>query len=119
MNACRPVSALVYLQQNSARILQKSGTGRRQLYTAIGAHQQSGLNALLQLLDLLAERRLRNIKAPRRAAKMQLLSDSNEIAQVTQLDSHIFNISVERINILYISLMPFYSKSLSLNKDIL
>jgi len=70
-------------------------------------------------LDLLAERWLRNIEPSCRAAKMQLFSNSDKITQVTQLNIHIFNISVEMINILYISFTASYSKVFSLNKDTL
>jgi len=41
---------------------------------------------LLKLADLLRERRLREMKAQSGAAEMELLGDSDEVAQVAELD---------------------------------
>ncbi|VXC66387.1 hypothetical protein PANT111_90090 [Pantoea brenneri] len=55
----------------------------------------------------MTERRLRNIQPQRCPTKMQFFGDRNEIAQMAQLDIHIFNVLFEIINILDIIISLF------------
>ena len=59
--------------------------GGRQLDPALVAQQQRRPDLLLELADLLAQRRLRHVQALGRAAEVQLLGDDDEVAQVAEL----------------------------------
>lgn len=63
---------------------------------------------LLQLADLLRERRLRNVQPHGCAPEMELFSDSNKIAQVAKLEIgiHILIISISLNKILDVWLIP-------------
>jgi hypothetical protein len=57
---------------------------RAQFDPTIGTLEQSRTHFLLQGLDLLAQRRLRDAKRLRSAAEVQFFGDSNEVTQMTQ-----------------------------------
>ena len=59
--------------------------GRGQLDLALVAQQQRRADLLLELADLLAQRRLGHVQALGRAAEVQLLGDDDEVAQVAEL----------------------------------
>ncbi len=99
---------LGHVEHNLARIEQKLLPGGGQLHAAIGARQQSRANLLLQQLDLLAKRRLGDIQARGCAAKVQLFGNGNKVAQMTEFDIHILNISFYIINILDIIIRISY-----------
>ncbi len=52
---------------------------------ALAAIQQWDTDVRFQLLDLLAERRLRGVQPLRRASKVQLFGDRDEVPQMAQL----------------------------------
>ena len=51
---------------------------------ALGAVEELDAELLLELADLLAYCRLRDVQALRRAAEVQLLGDGDEVPQVTE-----------------------------------
>src|SRR3712207_8129111 len=65
------------------------------------AHEEQEPELLLQRLDLLAERRLRDVEPRRRAPEMQLVRDAQEIAQVPQLDRKSTRLNSSHANISY------------------
>ncbi|MNP12835.1 hypothetical protein D3C76_1050870 [compost metagenome] len=100
MQAFRPGCRLIHLAQDLPTVRQKLASCRRQRHAAVGARQQTGSHLKLQGLNLLAQRRLGDIQQRRRTTKMQLLRDGHKVAQMTQFNIHIFNVSFEIINIL-------------------
>ncbi len=64
---------------------QEHGPGRGQLDLALVAQQQRRADLLLELADLLAQRRLGHVQALRGTAEVQLLGDGDEVAQVAEL----------------------------------
>src|SRR3954468_18589342 len=71
------------------RALEERGAGRGQLHAVLVAQQQLGADLLLELADLLAQRRLGHVQALGRAAEMQLLRDGDEVAEVAELHAAI------------------------------
>ena len=59
--------------------------GRGELDPAAVAQQQLGADLGLERLDLLTQRRLRDVQALRRAAEVQLFGDGDEVSEVAQL----------------------------------
>jgi hypothetical protein len=57
-----------------------------ELDVAAGADEQVGAKRALELLDLVAQRRLRDVKARGRPAEMELLSDGQEIAKQARFE---------------------------------
>jgi hypothetical protein len=53
---------------------------------AAGAHEQVGAERALELLDLVAQRRLGDIDARGGPAEMELLGDGQEVAQQARLE---------------------------------
>jgi hypothetical protein len=52
------------------------------------ASQQLDPELALQVLDLLAQRGLRNVQAPGSPAEMELLGNCDEVAKVSQIDAN-------------------------------
>jgi len=52
------------------------------------AHEQARTDQVLQLADLLAERRLRHAQPLRRLAEVQRIGNSEEVTQVAEFDGH-------------------------------
>ena len=71
--------------EDLARAHEERRPGRGQLDLALVAQQQRRADLLLELADLLAQRRLGHVQALRRAAEVQLLGDGDEVAQVAEL----------------------------------
>ena len=71
--------------EDLARAHEERRPGRGQLDLALVAQQQLRADLLLELADLLAQRRLGHVQALRRAAEVQLLGDGDEVAQVSEL----------------------------------
>ena len=71
--------------EDLARAHEERRAGRGQLDLALVAQQQRRADLLLELADLLAQRRLGHVQALRRAAEVQLLGDGDEVAQVAEL----------------------------------
>ena len=68
--------------------------GRGQLDLALVAQQQRRADLLLELADLLAQRRLRHVQALGRAAEVQLLGDDDEVAQVAELHGVMMSVGI-------------------------
>ena len=73
------------LEQHSARLVQECPSRRRQLHAAPGAVEQGDAKLPLEVADLLAQWRLRDVEARRRTAEVQLLGDGHEVPEVTKL----------------------------------
>ena len=71
--------------EDLARADEERRPGGGQLDLALVAQQQRRADLLLELADLLAQRRLGHVQALRRAAEVQLLGDGDEVAQVSEL----------------------------------
>ncbi len=78
------ISGLVDLCQHQPCFVEKQPPGFAQLDTPVGAFEKTRAQFLLQRLNLLAERRLRNPQRLGCAAKMQLLGNRDEVTQMTQ-----------------------------------
>ncbi|MNG11410.1 hypothetical protein D3C84_949530 [compost metagenome] len=78
------VGGLVDLSQDQARFFEKQPPRFTELDPTIGTFEQTCAQFLFKGLDLLAQRRLGDPQILRSPAKMQLLGDGNEVAQVTQ-----------------------------------
>ena len=85
----RPRGGILNLGEDLAAIGKKLFSRRRQAYAAVGAGKKPGADLLLKDLNLLAERRLRDIQPRRRMTKVELFGNGNKVAQVAQLDIHI------------------------------
>ena len=66
--------------QNLSAVGQKLPACRRQAHATVGAGEKTGANLLLQDLNLLAERRLRNVQARGGAAKMEFFCHRDKVA---------------------------------------
>src|SRR6516162_598813 len=75
----------VKLGENLPRIFEKKSPSARQPHPPFVAIEQPNLNFLLQLFDLVTERRLRDVEALRGTTKIKLFSDRDEIPQMTRL----------------------------------
>jgi hypothetical protein len=53
---------------------------------AAGADEQVGAEGALELVDLVAQRRLGDVQARRRPAEMELLCDGQEVAEQARLE---------------------------------
>ena len=71
--------------EDVARALEEVRAGRGQLDLALVAQQQRRADLLLELADLLAQRRLGHVQPLRRAAEVQLFRDDDEVAQMAEL----------------------------------
>lgn len=80
----RGIDGAVGAGQDGARVLQELGAGLCQFDAARQAQEQRRADLALQLLDLLAERRLADAQPRGGAGEMQLVGDHGEIAQVSQ-----------------------------------
>ena len=69
-----------------------------QLHPPAGAQEQQRAELAFERLDLLAERRLRDVETLRRAREVQFLREGREVAQVAQI--HIQKVLNESNNIL-------------------
>ena len=65
---------------------QQNLTGGRQFHTSLRALEQPYADVILNLPDLARQRRLRDVQPRGRAAEMQLLSYSREIAKLFRLE---------------------------------
>ncbi len=70
--------------QHRACIHQIGLACQRQLHAPAGAHEQLGAQFLLQLSDLQAQRRLRDMQALRGACEAQLFRQGDEVTQMAQ-----------------------------------
>ena len=71
--------------ENLPRVDQESGTGRAQLHVMGGALQKDHPELSLQALQPLAQRRLDDVLTGRRTPEMQLLGESDEVAELPKL----------------------------------
>ena len=108
MQPLRPFGRQIDLLHYLSGIAEKLGAGGGQADTAVGSGQQAGAYLLFQVLDLLAQWRLGDIKPCRGASEVQLLGHGNKVTQVTQLDIHIYKVLIKIINILDEILPTFY-----------
>ncbi len=76
---------LVGLNHQRARMRQQSRTASRQRDGAPVAVEQADLQVTFERLDLLGERRARDMQPLGRAPEVQLLGDRHEVAQLPQL----------------------------------
>ena len=82
--AARRVDGAVGAGQDGARVFQELGAGLGQFDAARQAQEQRRADLALQLLDLLAQRRLADTEPRGGAGEVQLVGDHGEIAQVSQ-----------------------------------
>jgi hypothetical protein len=80
--AARLGNGFVELRQDGARIVEEAAAGVGQFDPAAIAPEERGAEFFLQILDLTAERRLREIQAQRRPPEVQFLSDRHEITEL-------------------------------------
>ena len=83
-----------YVAQGSSRAFYKNFTGSSQCDRAGGAMKECDGEDFFQPLDLLRQRRLRQVQAFRGAAEVQLFRNGNEVAQVPQLNVFIHSPSI-------------------------
>src|SRR5208282_2932050 len=72
------------LNEGAARLFQHDAARVGKLDAAARALEQLHPEFVFELADLLAERRLRHMQALRGAAEVQLFSDGDEVAEVSQ-----------------------------------
>ena len=84
--AARLLQVFIDFTQRAASMIEKGFARTGEFDGAGGSREQRVSNDLFQLADLLRQRRLRQMKAQRRATEMQLLGDSYEITEMTKLD---------------------------------
>ena len=87
---CAPRGAqrVVHPGQQRRRRLEQRAARRGQLDAARRALEQARAHALLELADLRAQRRLREMQPLGRAGEVELLRDRDERAQMPELDVH-------------------------------
>jgi len=78
--------ALCLVEQSTA-LCQKGLTCRCELYLPTRSLEQSHAELLLELTDLLAERRLRDVQSCCGAAEVKLLRDGHEVLHKAKVDS--------------------------------
>jgi hypothetical protein len=78
------IRRFVDLGQHQPRLFEEQSTGLAQLDPTIGAFEQPRAHLLLQRLNLLAQRWLRDAQHLGGAAEMQFFGDGDEVAQMTQ-----------------------------------
>ena len=83
----RGLNGAVELCQQLPGVAQERLARRGQLHPPSGAGQQLAAELVLELADLLAQRRLGDVQPGGRAAEVQLLGDGHEVAQLAQLDA--------------------------------
>jgi len=66
--------------------LEQRATGGGELDVAAGAHEQVGAERALELVNLVAQRRLGDVEARGSPAEMELLRDGQEVAQQARLE---------------------------------
>ena len=86
--APRGTQRVVNPGQQRRRRLEQRTARRGQLDAAGRALEQARADALLELPDLRAQRRLRQVQPLGRAREVELLGDRDERAQVPELDVH-------------------------------
>lgn len=67
-------------------MIEKHVSRRRQTHTTVGAHEQLDAERALETTNLTTERRLRDEQARGRTSEVQLLRDSDEQVQLSQLE---------------------------------
>ena len=83
--ALRGAHATLGLREREPRLGEKGVAGGRELDAACMAFEERRADLALQVADLPAQRRLRDVESPRRAAEVQLLGDRDEVAKVAEL----------------------------------
>ena len=86
----------IHLLEDRFRARMQSFTRGGQLDPAAGAQQQLRLQERLEILNLLAQRRLRDAKPERGTRETEFLRDGHEIPQVTELDAHSYLVSIDQ-----------------------
>ena len=82
---CAARIASACLQRNSLDAIQEGAPGLGQFRTVRDTVEQACTDFRLQILDLLAERRLSNAKAGRGTGEVAFFGNRQEITQVTKL----------------------------------
>jgi hypothetical protein len=80
----RDTRGVLGLSQCRSSLLEEARAGVRELHVSLGANEQPRTQFLLEILDLLGQRRWRNVEAFRRPRKMQFLGDRHEVTQMAQ-----------------------------------
>ena len=85
MREPRIFDSSIRLLQRVARLDEESGPCGRQRDATLCALEERYAKLCLQLLDLLAQWRLRDVQTLRGAAEMQGLGDGDEVSEVPQI----------------------------------
>src|SRR5690606_3472070 len=72
------------LREDLARLDEERRSGRGQAHLLAAALEQAHAEVIFELLDVEAQRRLRDRQPPGRAAEMQLLGQCHEVAKMAQ-----------------------------------
>ena len=86
-DASRDVQRVLRVLQHGARGLVKHPTGRGELDAPRGPVKEGVADAAFQALNLLGQRRLRDVQPCGGATEMELLGQHDEIAEVGQFQS--------------------------------
>ena len=70
--------------EHAARLIQERPAGIRELDQSVVAYEERHLHDPLELLNLLRQRRLGHVQSTGGAAEVKLLSDRDEVPEVTQ-----------------------------------
>ncbi len=109
----RLLHVILNVPQRPARPVEEGCTCRGELHRPGGPHEQGAAHEVLQLPDLLRERRLREVQAPGRPAEMQFLGDRHEVPQVTQLqrprDIQLVSFHANKILDISVTRSPYWS----------
>ena len=90
VDVARMARGFLRLVQQRPCLGHEGQTGSGQAHLAAAADEQFGADRGFELLDVQAQRRLRDRQAPRRAAEVQLFGQGEKVAQVAEFhDSEI------------------------------
>ena len=74
--------------ERAARLDQEQAPWLGERHAPLRPREQESAEFSLELLDLLTQRRLRDVESRRSAPEMQLLGDGDEVAEMAKLQRH-------------------------------
>jgi hypothetical protein len=83
--------------ERGRRLVEQRSAGGRQLDPSARADEQRRAERLLQLADLAAERRLRDVEACSGAPEVELVGDGQEVAKQARIDVDRQRLSIGRV----------------------